>query len=61
MKKGFSYTVPARLSKEALIDQEKYEAMYQESLKYPKRFWGEQSKKVSILDNCLERDSQAQI
>ena len=45
MKKGFSYTVPARLSKEALIDQEKYEAMYQESLKYPKRFWGEQSKK----------------
>ena len=27
MKKGFSYTVPARLSKEALIDQEKYEAM----------------------------------
>ena len=54
MKKNFSYTVPPRLSKEASIDQEKYEAMYQESLEVSKRFWGQQRQKVSILDNSLE-------
>ena len=42
MKNDFSYPVPARLSKEALIDQEQYKTMYQESLEQPKRFWGEQ-------------------
>ena len=45
MKKDFSYPVPINISKDASIDQEKYEAMYQESLEDPKKFWGEQGKK----------------
>ncbi len=45
MKKDFSYPVPINISKEASIDQEKHEAMYQESLEDPKKFWGEQGKK----------------
>ena len=45
MKKDFSYPVPINISKDASIDQEKYEAMYQEPLEDPKKFWGEQGKK----------------
>ena len=45
MKKDFSYPVPINISKDASIDQEKHEAMYQESLEDPKKFWGEQGKK----------------
>ena len=45
MKKEFSYPVPINISKNASIDQEKYEAMYQESLEDPKKFWGEQGRK----------------
>ena len=45
MKKDFPYPVPINISKDASIDQEKHEAMYQESLEDPKKFWGEQGKK----------------
>ena len=45
MKKDFSYPVPINISKDASIDQKKYEAMYRESLEDPKKFWGEQGKK----------------
>ncbi len=45
MKKDFPYPVPINISKDASIDQEKREAMYQESLEDPKKFWGEQGKK----------------
>ena len=45
MKKDFSYPVPINISKNASIDQEKYEVMYRESIEDPKKFWGEQGKK----------------
>ena len=48
MKKDFSYPVPINISKDASIDQEKYEAMYQESLEDPKKFWGEQGKNLYL-------------
>ena len=45
MKKSISYPVPPSLSKDASINQVRYEAMYQESLEHPERFWGQQGKK----------------
>ncbi|MEC8644795.1 MAG: acetate--CoA ligase [Pseudomonadota bacterium] len=45
MKKNISYPVPTSLSTDASINQGKYEAMYQESLEHPERFWGQQGKK----------------
>ena len=45
MKKDVSYPVPINISKDASVDQEKYEAMYRESLEDPKKFWGDQGKK----------------
>ena len=47
MKKSI-YPVPPSLSKDASIDQARYEAMYQESLEHPERFW-DNKEKISLL------------
>ena len=40
------YDVPPDWSKRAFIDEAKYEAMYERSVKDPNAFWGEQAKRI---------------
>ena len=40
------YDVPPDWSKRAFIDEAKYEAMYERSVKDPNGFWGEQAKRI---------------
>ena len=40
------YDVPPEWSKRAFIDEAKYEAMYERSVKDPNGFWGEQAKRI---------------
>ena len=43
------YDVPPEWSKRAFIDEAKYEAMYERSVKDPDGFWGEQAKRIEWL------------
>ena len=43
------FPVPASLAKGAKITKEKYAAMYQESVKDPVKFWGEQGKRIDWI------------
>ena len=40
------YPVPAEVAANALIDDAKYKAMYEQSVKDPEGFWGEQAKRI---------------
>ena len=44
MSKKKSYTVPANIAKNAHINEKKYRALYQRSIKDPAGFWGDQAK-----------------
>ncbi|MDK9695184.1 MAG: acetate--CoA ligase [Siculibacillus sp.] len=40
------YPVPAEIAANALVDDAKYKAMYEQSVKDPNGFWGEQAKRI---------------
>ena len=40
------FPVPAKIAAEALVDDAKYKAMYEQSVKDPDGFWGEQAKRL---------------
>jgi len=41
------FPVPANIAKNALITEEKYNAMYKESVENPEKFWGEHGKRLA--------------
>ncbi len=43
------YSVPADIAQNALVNNEQYQKMYQESVSNPEGFWGEQAKRIDWI------------